>query len=387
MNPRHRFSFAATSLIAALLLGACAKEDAPTPASAEVAQARDPAMVMLKPDMLQRVKVAALAESDVADTLQVPGRIEVDETRLVRIGSNVNGRVLDVVAKVGDRVRAGATLATLSSPELTQSQLSYLRAFSQATLAERAAERAKQLLAADVIGAAELQRRESELVVAQAEVSAAASQLRLLGVPDAAIFQLRDRGKINASLAITSTRDGVVISRDVTPGQVVQPADLLFSVADLSVVWAVGDVPEQEARQVKQGQMVQVEVPALGEDALSGPIVFVSDIVDPDTRTVTVRTALNNAAAQLKPAMLANMKISSMIHRRLTVPGAAVVRENDKDLVFVSEGEGSFRLVPVELGPDAAGRRTVYKGLQPGQKVVVDGAFHLNNERKRAELE
>jgi cobalt-zinc-cadmium efflux system membrane fusion protein len=184
-----------------------------------------------------------------------------------------------------------------------------------------------------------------------------------------------------------ATMSGVVVERKLAQGQVVQPADALFVVADLSRLWAVAQVPEQQVSQVKTGQSVSIEVPALGNEKLIGKLIFVGQTIDPETRTVLVRTELDNRDGRLKPAMLASMLIEAKPVERLVVPASAVVRENDEDHVFVGEGEGAFRLVKVKLGPEQGGMRVLQSGLKGGEKLVVDGAFHLNNERNRKEME
>src|SRR5450830_568927 len=173
----------------------------------------------------------------------------------------VTGRVTDVLAEVGDRVKTGQALAYVASPELTTAQLAFLRAHAASQLAERAVERARQLIQADVIGSAELQRRESELSIARAELRAAGDQLQLMGLPAGAIEQLRSQGTLAAKTAVVATLSGVVIERQVSRGQVAQPGDPLFTVADLGNVWVVGGLPEQAARSVQPGQAVEIEVP------------------------------------------------------------------------------------------------------------------------------
>ncbi|SEA27290.1 efflux RND transporter periplasmic adaptor subunit [Nitrosospira multiformis] len=347
----------------------------------------NPDLVTLEPEKTHHVKVGEPTLINIADKLQAPSQVEVDEHRLVRVGANVTGRIIDVYAMLGDNVEAGAELARISSPELTQAQLAYLRAFSLETLAEKAAERARHLLAADVISVAEMQRRESELQVSQAELGAAADQLRLLGMGSRAINKLGKEGTIMPSVAIKTSKPGTVIERNVAIGQVVQPSDLLFQVADLSSVWVVGDVPEQIARDVQVGQHVEIHVPALGNISFDGLIIFVADTVNPLTRTVMVRTVVENPRRKLKPAMLASMHILDNPVESLVVPETAVVRENNQDYVFLAQGGNRFLRVPVELGAEVGDMRPVLRGLSIDQTIVVDGAFHLENERKLAELE
>ncbi len=376
--------------VAALLAAGCSKdskEPAKTPAPAAAAKVQDPMEVLLTPEMAKQFRIEKAAIADIAITQRVAGRIEANERLTTRIGASVTGRVVNVLAEIGDRVKAGQVLAMLASPELTSAQLAYLRALSATKLAERSVERAQALVAADVIGSAELQRREVELSVARAELRAASDQLRLIGLSQAAIERLRDSGAIAPEVPITSTRTGIVIERKVSQGQVAQPGDPLFTVADLSNVWVVGALPEQDANSVQLNQRVEVEVPALGQAKLTGRIVYVSDTVQPETRTVPIRTEVQNPNYELKPQMLASLKLNGMYSKQLAVPATAVVRENDKDYVFVHLGEQRFRLTEVVLDEAAGELRPVRKGLDEGTAIVVEGSFHLNSQRKRAELE
>ena len=375
-----------------LTLTGCGKEEpAAAVAAADTKAELDPMEVVVSAEMATNFKTAAVTQAEVASVQEVAGRIEANERKVTRIGAAVTGRVTEVLAETGDRVKAGQTLARVASPELTTAQLAYMRASATATLAERSVERARQLIAADVIGSAELLRRESEVQIARAELRAAGDQLKLMGLSADALSSLRAKGSVAPNAAITASAAGIVIGRQVSQGQVAQPGDPLFTVADLSNVWVVGALPEQIARSVQTGQNVQIDVPALGlsveETPISGKIIYVGDTVSPETRTVTIRTQVDNKDLALKPQMLATMKIQGAMEKTLAIPALAVVRENDKDYVYVKKAENHYRLTPVELGATSGGLRPVVKGVSEGTQIVVEGAFHLNNERKRAELE
>lgn len=345
-------------------------------------------IVTFKPEMTKRIKIGYPALVDIADKLEVPSQIAVNEHGLLfHVSTYLTGRIIEIHAVLGDRVEAGAALARISSPELTRAQLAYLSASSQARLAEKAAERAYNLLGADVIAVAEVERRESEFQVARAELEAARDHLRLLGVDSGVLKDLAKRGHILPSVAITAPKGGIIIERNITVGQVVQPSDQLFKVADLSSVWAVGAVPEQVTRNVKTGQHAEIHVPALGDAGFDGLIVFVADTINPLTRTVEVKTEVDNPERKLKPSMLATMRINDNPHKSLVVPEGAVVREANQDYVFLVQDNNRFLRVPVELGPEMAHMRPVLKGLTIEQSIVVEGAFDLDNERKLAELE
>jgi cobalt-zinc-cadmium efflux system membrane fusion protein len=382
-----------TPALAALLLAGCGKQGAGStaaqaPAAAASAPAADPNVVRVQASMAHHFKVGEVQLADIATVQEVVGRIDANEKLVTRIGAGVTGRITQVLAEVGEPVRPGQTLARIASPELTTAQLAYLRANSQASLAERAVDRARQLIQADVIGSAELQRRETELTIARAESRAAADQLRLMGMPADGIQRLAATGSLQDAANVTATIAGVVTERTVSQGQVTQPGDPLYTVADLSNVWVIGALPESAARTVSLGQQVDVSVPALEGRKLTGKVVFISDTVSPETRTLTVRTQVDNRDRQLKPQMLATLRLVGPAVKQPTVPVAAVVRENDRDHVYVRTADNTYRFMPVDLGPATVeGQRPVLKGLSVGTPVVIDGAFHLHNERKRAELQ
>jgi len=209
----------------------------------------------------------------------------------------------------------------------------------------------------------------------------------ILGMSSPAIVQLSKSGQIHSFSSVSARLAGTIISRKVNLGQVVQPAEELFIVADLSHVWAVAEVPEQQVGLIQEGEEVMIEIPALNNRQFKGKLIYVGDIVNPQTRTVTVRTDLENTDDTIKPDMLVSMVVQSLPTPKLAVPMQGIVRENDRDHVFVQIAPNKFRLREVVLGPEFQGMATVESGVVAGDVVVADGAFHVNNERKRKELE
>ena len=366
-----------------LALAAC-KPGEPKQAEASTPRAAsDPELVVASEEMRKHLVIKPVDTAPVSQAERIAGRIDFNEQHVARIGSAVTGRVTELNAQLGQVVKAGHLLAQLNSAELGSAQLAYLRARSQVELNRRNVERARLLLAADVIGSAELQKRESELSIAEAEMRAAADQLRVLGMGARAIEAMGRSGVINSTSQVIATAGGVVVERRVALGQVIQPADALFTVADLSRLWVVAQVPEHQIAGIKAGQTVSIEVPALGNERMEGKLVFVGDIVNPENRSVTVRTEVDNADRRLKPAMLATMVVRSQPVSKLVVPSSAVVRENNEEHVLAEVAPGQFRLTKVKLLPEEDHIRPVVSGLKAGDRVVVEGAFHLNNERKR----
>ena len=347
----------------------------------------DPNVVELTSALQGQIKTVTAGMFDMREVLRIPGSVQVDEQRVTRIGAPVTGRITDIFAILGQEVKQGEILASLNSTELAQNQLMYIKAMQQIALQTKAVERARLLLNADVISAAEVQRREAELAAAQAELNAARDQLIILGMSPTAIKKISQSGDIHSYSQVYSRLSGTVISRKVNLGQVVQPAEELFIVADLSHVWAVAEVPEQQVELIREGEEVDIEIPALSNRQFKGKLIYVGDTVNPKTRTVTVRTDLENKDESLKPDMLVSMVIQSKPVPRLAVPVQGIVRENDRDHVFVQIAPNKYRLREVVLGAEYEGMTTVLSGIAEGEVVVGEGAFHLNNERKRKELE
>ena len=389
---KFKLSFINCIAISILLLTECdknesAKDSEKATVQQDAEEERDINSITVRPELASRLKIGQPSLIDLADKILVPSRVQVDEERTAQIGSYVTGRIIDMFVILGDYVKPGQPLARITSPDLTNSQLAYLRALSRVVVTQKAADRARHLLAADAIPVAEVERRQSELEIAKAELGAAADQLRLFGMGDAEMKELNKKGKILPWLDIKATREGYVIARNIIVGQVVQPSDPLFQVADLSYVWVVGDVPEQIARDVRLQQHVEINVPAISGTDFDGVIIFVSDTVNRLTRTVMTRVLVENSERKLKPDMLANMHITDTQQKILVVPEAAVVRELNQDYVFIQVSDNLFQRILVELGPEVANYRPVLGGLTIDQRIVLEGAFHLDSERKLAELE
>lgn len=377
-------SLAACTLVSVaflLLVSGCKKTiSAPT---ASPADAQDPTAISVTPMLAQQLKIGEPVERDVAGSLQVSARIETDASQIARIGSPVAGRIIRLLALEGQNVRRGAVLAALHSTDLSDTQFSFIKAYSQEKLAEQATARAEQLVKADVMGRAELERRRAELLQATAEAAAFGTQLRGLGMSDGSIHQLQSTRQLNAEYPILSTITGTVLERKVTLGQIVQPAEVAFMVADLSNVWLVADVPEESAGHLHRGMKVTVRIPALPDQHVEGQLSYVAPVVNPATRTVQVRMDLPNPRGIFKPAMLAGMTFLENTERRMTIPSTAVVREENKDYVFVQTDPTKFMLREVSLGLENSDNRVLEDGISAGEKIVLDGAFHLNNQRKQ----
>jgi cobalt-zinc-cadmium efflux system membrane fusion protein len=351
--------------------------------SPRIKSVQDPNVVIVNQDLHNMITYGSIYTGTFVEELRASGRIDFNELFLSRIGANVTGRVSDILAIPGQLVKQGDILAKITSTELTQSQLSFLKAKSASQLADQAANRARILYKEDVIALAELQKREAEASSAKAEYRASNDQLRVQGMDQPSIDRLAKSGVIESINNVIATIPGEIVERKINKGQVVQPADALFTVADLSSLWAVSEIPESNAYLIHKGQKVTLVIPALRGSSIEGVVAHVDSIVNPQTRTVVVRMEVPNKDGLIKPGMLATMMIESQPTERLLVPSSAVIREDNHDHVFIREDEDTYRMVTVKLGPEGRGYRPVISGLKDGQEIAVNGAFHLNTERKR----
>lgn len=347
----------------------------------------DPLEIMITPDIQKQIKTEVVRYQEISETLMIPGRLETQNRRLAKIGSPIIGRVSDLYVSLGDTVKKGQVLARVNSIELTQTQLTLIKSTQLIGLKTKAVERAKLLFEADVISKAEMLRIENELEAVKADYRASRDQLLVLGMSEKAVEKLETSGQINSFGDVVSLFDGIIISRAINVGQIVNPQDNLFHIADLSKLWAVANIPEQQASFIQKDEIVSIEIPALDNKQIEAKIVFEDSIVDPQTRTVMVRAELDNLGLLFKPDMLTSMYIRSKKISKLAIPISSVVRENDRKYVLVQNTPKTFRLREVELGMRDGKLISIVSGLSEGETVVTDGAFHLNSERKKKELE
>ena len=383
MKKRIFQTFPAMALVFFLTALGCKQSDGK---AAKTSAGTDPLKVQTTPELLKNITIGNPDWKEVTSQQKVAARVQTDASRVARIGSPVDGRITRVLVFEGQKVREGDVLAMLHSNALSDTQFAFVKACSQEKLSEQSAERARQLVQSDVIGKAELQKREAEVLQNATEVASLRAQLRGLGMSEASIQRLESTRKLNSEYPIIASIAGTVIERKVTIGQVIQPADPAFIVADLSNLWFVADVAEQHAGALAIGKTVVATIPALPGEAITGRLSFVSPVVNPETRTVQARMDLPNPKGLFKPEMLASMTFESKPENGLIIPSTAVVRENNKDNVFVQKSPNEFLLCEVELGEEVTDRRVVLDGLSADDKIVLDGAFHLNNKRKQDQI-
>lgn len=266
-------------------------------------------------------------------------------------------------------------------------QSSYLKSGARLYVAKQAFERAKILLQEKVIALAELQRRKGEMLSARAERREAQDRLRLLGMSEEQIEQLDQDQTIRSNVPITAPFNGRIIFRNLTKGEVVEVTHHLFTIADLSNVWILANIPEKDIPFIRNAgrtdgeRKVEVRLNAYPNEVFDGKVTYVGDVLDVVTRTMNLRIELPNPDHILKPEMYATVRVySPPTHDVLAVPENAVQRDRDRYFVFVQRDAQTFEARDVRVGDSNGKQVAVIDGLREGEQVVTNGGFILKSE-------
>lgn len=330
--------------------------------------------------------VQPVVRSDFRTHRDFPAIVQPNQRNMAEITTLVRGRVVEVYADLGQEVKANAPLAILYSSELGLAQSAYLKAKAKLHVAEQAFNRAEFLLQEQVIGEAELQRRQAELLSAQAEGNESHDRLKLLGMNNEEFRRLERSRQIRSVVPIVAPFGGRIIGRKLTRGEVVETTENLFVIADLSEVWVLANIPEKDIPFVHSvhasgGTQVDVRINAYPKEVFKGTITYVGDVLDPITRTMQLRIELPNQDGRLKSEMFATIRLFSESQPdRLAVPEAALQRDQGRTFVFVQRGANEYEMREVHIGESNGTLTSILGGLNEGEPVVTHGAFVLKSE-------
>jgi cobalt-zinc-cadmium efflux system membrane fusion protein len=338
----------------------------------------EPELIKIAPDMMRdlRITLGKAQTRAAGETVTAPGELHVNEDAYAEIAAPVTARVTRVLAKAGDKVVAGQPLVVLDSPELAQSRAEVEAARARREVARKNADRKRQLVADRLVPEREKIEADAALTEADAAYDVATSTLRRYG--GAAGEQ---------ALAIKSPIAGTVIDRSVVMGQLADPSKTLFRVGDLSTLWLVAHVFERDAVRVTPGHKASATFAALPGKTVDAVVQTIGKEVDLASRTIAIRLDVSNVDGNLRPGMSATVAIplgEPGEVQVVTVPAAAVQRVGESWAVFIPHGEGAFEARPIGRGRDLAADVEVLSGLQPGEDVVVEGAFLLKAEADKA---
>ncbi|MDR3435769.1 efflux RND transporter periplasmic adaptor subunit [Telmatospirillum sp.] len=322
--------------------------------------------VNISPDRIQKlgVRTEAVGLRRLTHTVRAVGTVQVDERRVQVVAPKFEGYAENLhVDTTGQAVRQGESLMEVYSPDLVLAQQEYLAAW-----------KASQDLPAD----ASQEARESALQLADGGLQ----RLRNWDISDAQVRRLKQVGRSSRTLSLSAPSNGVVLEKNVVRGQRFMPGEVLYRIADLSNVWVIADVFEQELSYVAVGEDAKVTFNALPGRSYSGKVTFIYPTLSPETRTARVRIEMPNPDQRLKPALYGSVDIASQAGDRdvVVVPDSALLDSGTRKVVLVEKGEGRFEPRDVKTGMHADGYVEITDGIAAGEKVVVSANFLIDAE-------
>lgn len=366
-----KISLSRTACIAAALLivAGCKKQFDPASGAAspaQVVETGDAGIVTV--DHPEQFPTVVAGHIDEPDKLNVTGAIFPDIAREVPVISLANGRVLDIKARLDDNVKKGQLLFSVESPDISNAFDAYLKAVNDEQLANKAYIRAEDLYKHGAISQAMVEQAEDAEKDAKADVIAADQQLKIFGV---------DKDHPSPVVKVYAPVSGVIIGQNITnaaaAGVTLSGSATAFTIADLSDVWVLCDVYENDLAKVHLGQEAQIRLNAYPDRVLTGHVSDIGPVLDPSLRTAKIRIELANPGF-LKLGMFATAALAGRTATtHATVPASAILHLHDRDWVFEPAGHGQFRRVQVDGGANLpGGQQEILSGLAPGEQVVKD---------------
>jgi cobalt-zinc-cadmium efflux system membrane fusion protein len=361
------------AVLAAAFLAACGEGDAKqNPAQLKLENGR-----IVFPEGSQQIASFSTDSAKAAEpgSMRLNGRLVWDEGRTVRLYPAFAGRVIRIEVKAGDAVKQGQPLAVLASPDFGQAQADARRAQSDFALAEKSLKRVQELYAAGVAPRKDLSAAEADHARAEAELARATAKVKLYGgVGDYSVDQ---------NLVLASPIAGVVVERNINPGQELRPdlqlanSPAMFVITDPSRLWVQLDASEGQFGALRRGETIRLRSAAWPGETFGATVEAISDFIDPATRTIKIRGSLENRQHKLKGEMFVTAELQTQSRASLQVPEKAVLAAGGRNYVFVEEAPGRYARAEIKLDGVHDGVAGVVDGLALGQKVVVDGNLFL----------
>lgn len=316
--------------------------------------------------------VAELVEQDVSDQITVTATITADQNKLAHIAPRVAGKLTRVLVDLGDKVKAGQSLALIDSIEVGEAQSSYAQAASEHDLAVAGMERAQKLFAEQIIPQKDYLRARADVEKTKAVLRAADEKRHALGLAGQGA-----QGAGRSVFPVSAPFHGTVIEKQAVVGELAQPDKSLFSVADLSRVWIETNLYEKDLGAVRTGAPATITVAAYPGKVFKGKVSYISSVMDKESRTIHARVELANPGGLLKLGMFATASIAAQgTEKALLLPDDAVVLIQGQPTAFVLE-EGGYEARAVSLGEKLHGKVILKSGIEAGEKVVTSGAYAL----------
>jgi cobalt-zinc-cadmium efflux system membrane fusion protein len=361
----------------------------PTERTATTTHSQSPELVCLSDESrdLVGIETEKVTPRACRSVFQAMGRVLAPQPQTAIVSYAFPGRVAEVHVKVGDWVEKGQGLVTLESQNVGDAKCDFYKAAAACELAKANFEREQRLSEAGIGVKKNFVAAETELKLAQANVEAAEKKLHVLGFTEEQVKEAARTHQISPAITLYAPISGKVVAVKAVRGGMVEQAAEILRIIDLRSLWVDAEIYEKDLSKVKVGQKVEIRIPAYPGEQFAGQVTYIGDMVDDDTRTITVRTEVANGDCRLKPGMFADVAIllngSDPV---LTVPVAAVLEQGRRQIVFVKEKDG-YQRREVETALLEDGRRQVLKGLKAGEEVVAQGNHQLKSILERESLE
>jgi cobalt-zinc-cadmium efflux system membrane fusion protein len=353
--------------------GLVGKPDKPAEASPLMVRQGEKIVVPDGSPLRSRLTVAEAALEQVSPKLVLPGIVESDPARTAAVLSPLGGRVFELRVALGDRVARGQVLAVIDSPDLAQAYNDHDKAADAFELTRKNLARQEGQFKIGAASDRELDQARSDHAQAAAEYTRTQARLKVLDVP-------ADVSQRSRLLPVRSPVAGSVSALSVAPGNMINdPTQPMMTVADLGTVWVTALVPEKDLAAVSKDQDAEATLVAYPGRVLHGKVLFVADVLEPDSRRSKIRIAFRNVDYALKPNMFATVVLAGAPQSRVVLPSSALLMNNDRTSVFVETAPWTFERRTVGLQLEEGPSVTIASGVKAGEKVVVRGGVLLND--------
>lgn len=329
-------------------------------------------------DQMAHVQIVTVEKSKLPRVLHLTGTVAYNAFKTTPVFSAVGGPVQEILAEPGQRVHAGQTLLTVTSPDYSAARSAYLKATSAFSLADKNYQRSKDLYEHKAIAERDLQQAESDRAQAQADLQSTEDALRALGIPDPESL-VKAPPKSTGQIPVIAPVGGEIVERLVGPGQLLQAGTTqCFTISDMSSVWVLVNVYQNDLAYVRSGDAVDITTDAYPE-IFHGKISYIANALDPNTRTLQARIVTENPGNKLKKDMYVTASVQAgALKNALTVPDAAILRDSENQpFAYVQTAPNQFARRLVKVGDSQNGRVLVQEGLKEGERVAGDGSLFL----------
>lgn len=336
-----------------------------------------PELFTIPQDQMSHVQVVTIQPQKMTRTLRLTGAVAYNAFKTTPVITQVGGPVSRILVVPGQQVKQGQQMLDVTSPDYSLLVDTYLKARDSFRVADKNYERAQDLYKHNAIAERDLLQAESDRNQAQADLNASEESIRILGIKNPEDLV---KAPASAEIPVTAPIGGEVVERLVSPGQVMQAGQTqAFTISDLSTVWVLANVYQDDLSSVHMGDNVVVQTDAYPGVSFHGRISYISAALDPNTRTLQARIVVDNPGEKLKKDMYCTATVTAgTISKAIAVPDSAVLRDDENQpFVYVATGQNQFGRRGVTIGESQNGQTQILSGLSPGDKIVGDGSLFL----------